>query len=193
MRCPFITRQSLTCCSRQVRAAAEAASARGRRLLEKAEALHRGAAVAASRGDATEAAQLQRDRMLVQRAFSLLLRRVRAAVCACWLCVACVCSRLWHHLTRCMSPSPAHSSKRTRRSHCVWSRRITQTAEHFKSRCAAIAWASYASVVLRSSAHERLHFVSSRVNTSTTQPSVRSSFLAALAGLSFCLLFSASM
>ena len=58
--------------------AAEAASARGRRLWDRAEAL-RGAALAArSREEDEVVAQLTRDRQLVLRAFTLLLRRVRA-------------------------------------------------------------------------------------------------------------------
>ena len=58
--------------------AAEAASARGRRLWDRAEAL-RGAVLAARRREEDEVvAQLTHDRQLVLRAFTLLLRRVRA-------------------------------------------------------------------------------------------------------------------
>jgi hypothetical protein len=62
----------------QVRERASATSARGRRLSEKATLLRAGAVRAAAEGDATAVALLQRDRRVVQRALTAVLRRVRA-------------------------------------------------------------------------------------------------------------------
>jgi hypothetical protein len=76
-----------------VRERAAVVSARGRRLFEKAALLRQGAASAATAGDAAAVAALQRDRQLVQRALTAVLRRVRASAARRRVRAAAVCER----------------------------------------------------------------------------------------------------